>query len=91
MEDLIQVQDQFYILATASRAGERSAVLQHNDTFAVFDPYGDIGSLGTGEQGLYHEGTRYLSRFRLRLNDRVENSGGRRSAAARGRDHRRGE
>src|SRR5205814_4125415 len=70
VEDLIQVQDQFYILATASRAGERSAVLQHNDTFAVFDPYGDIGSLGTGEQGLYHEGTRYLSRFRLRLNDR---------------------
>jgi glycogen debranching enzyme len=70
MEDVIQVQDQFYILATASRAGERSAVLQHGDTFAVFDLYGDIGSLGVGEQGLYHEGTRYLSRFRLRLNDR---------------------
>ena len=67
MEDVILVQDQFYILATASRAGERSAVLQHGDTFAVFDLYGDIGSFGTGEQGLYHEGTRYLSRFRLRL------------------------
>ena len=37
MEDVIQVQDQFYILATASRAGERTAVLQHDDTFAVFD------------------------------------------------------
>ena len=70
MEDLIQVQDQFYILATASRAGDRSAVLQHGDTFALFDLSGDIGSLGAGEQGLYHEGTRYLSRFRLRLNDR---------------------
>ena len=34
----------------------------------VFDYSGDIGAFGTGEQGLYHEGTRYLSRFRLRLN-----------------------
>jgi glycogen debranching enzyme len=68
MEDVIQVQDQFYILATASKASERTAVLKHDDTFALFDYSGDIGAFGTGEQGLYHEGTRYLSRFRLRLN-----------------------
>jgi glycogen debranching enzyme len=68
VEDVIQVQDQFYILATASRAGERNAVLQHGDTFAVFDLHGDIGMYGAGEQGLYHEGTRYVSRLRLRLN-----------------------
>jgi glycogen debranching enzyme len=68
MDDVIQVQDQFYILATASRVGERTAVLQHGDTFAVFDLYGDIAPFGFGEQGLYHEGTRYLSRFRMRLN-----------------------
>ena len=47
MDDVIQVQDQFYILATASRAGERTAVLQHGDTFAVFDLYGDIGCFGS--------------------------------------------
>src|SRR5439155_15490530 len=68
MEDVIQVQDQFYILATASKATERTAVLKHDDTFAVFDYSGDIGAFGAGEQGLYHEDTRYLSRFRLRLN-----------------------
>ena len=68
MEDVIQVQNQFYILATASRAGERTAVLQHGDTFALFDLYGDIGMFGIGEQGLYHQGTRHLSRFGLRLN-----------------------
>jgi glycogen debranching enzyme len=68
VEDVIQVQNQFYILATASKASERLAVLQHGDTFAVFDQYGDVGAFGTSEQGLYHEGTRYLSRFRLRLN-----------------------
>ena len=70
MEDVIQVQDQYYILATASKATERVAVLKHGDTFAVFDLHGDIGAFGTSEQGLYHEGTRYLSRLRLRLNDR---------------------
>src|SRR5213592_3979894 len=68
MEDVIQVQDQFYILATASKATERTAVLKHDDTFAVFDYSGDIGAFGAGEQGLYHEDTRYLSRFRLRMN-----------------------
>src|SRR5262245_41261915 len=68
MEDVIQVQDQFYILATASKAGQPTSVLKHDDTFALFDSSGDVGSFGIGEQGLYHEGTRYLSRFRLRLN-----------------------
>ena len=63
MDDVIQVQDQFYILATASRSAQRTAVLKHDDSFAVFDYSGDIGAFGTSEQGLYHEGTRYLSRF----------------------------
>jgi len=70
MDDVIQVQDQFYIQATASKATERVAVLQHDDTFAVFDLYGDVGAFGASEQGLYHEGTRYLSKFRLRVNGR---------------------
>src|SRR5437870_8174026 len=68
MEDVIQVHDQFYILATASRVIQRTAVLKHDDTFALFDTAGDVGAFGAGEQGLYHEGTRYLSRFRMRLN-----------------------
>ena len=70
MEDVIQVQDQFYILSTASRAADRTAVLQHGDVFALFDLFGDIGMFSTGEQGLYCDGTRHLSRFGLRLNGR---------------------
>jgi glycogen debranching enzyme len=70
MEDVIQVQDHFYILATASRAQERTCVLKHGDNFAIFDPFGDIVSYGQGEQGLYHEGTRFLSRLRLLLDGR---------------------
>jgi hypothetical protein len=58
MDDVIQVQDQFYILATASKSSQRHAVLKHDDAFAVFDISGDVGALGPDEQGLYYEGTR---------------------------------
>jgi glycogen debranching enzyme len=69
LDDVIRVHDQFYILATAMPQGaERHAVLQQDDTFAVFDMHGDIAALYPSEQGLYHEGTRYLSRFCLRVN-----------------------
>jgi glycogen debranching enzyme len=67
VEDVIKVHDQHYILATSSRTEERTRVLKHGDTFAVFDPFGDLRGLGFEEQGLYHEGTRHLSRFQLRL------------------------
>lgn len=67
LDDIIRVEDQFYILATASAAEDRARVLKHGETFAVFDRYGDIRPLGLGEQGIYHEGTRFVSRFELRL------------------------
>jgi glycogen debranching enzyme len=67
MDEIIQVQDQFYILATSSRALDHSRVLKQGETFAVFDRYGNIQRVGLGEQGLYHEGTRFLSRLELRV------------------------
>src|SRR5215475_8029449 len=67
MDEIIQVQDQFYILAASSRIDEHSRVLKQGDTFAVFDRFGNIQRVGMGEQGLYHEGTRFLSRFELRV------------------------
>src|SRR2546423_229882 len=60
-------QDPYYILAAAPLADERSRVLKHGDTFAVFDHYGDIQPVGLCEQGLYHEGTRFLSCYLLSL------------------------
>ncbi len=67
MKDLIRVGDQFYVLATSALADDRTLVLKDGETFAVFDRYGDISPLGRGEQGLYHESTRFLSRLELRL------------------------
>ncbi len=71
VKDVIRVKDQFYILASSSLADARTRVLKQGETFAVFDRHGDVGPVGLGVQGLYHEGTRFLSRLELRLgNDR---------------------
>ncbi|HKB02721.1 MAG TPA: amylo-alpha-1,6-glucosidase [Gemmataceae bacterium] len=61
------VEDPYYIAAPAPPAGERDRVLKHGDTFAVFDHHGDIRPVGMQEQGLFHEGTRFLSGLILRL------------------------
>ena len=68
MPDVIKVEDKYYILATAARALGTHAVLKDGDTFAIFDAVGDIFGVGLGEQGLYHDGTRFLSMLELRLN-----------------------
>jgi glycogen debranching enzyme len=65
---IIQVEDQFYILATSSLVDQRTRVLKHDETFTVLDRYGDVHAVGSGEQGLYHEGTRHVSRLVLTIN-----------------------
>jgi glycogen debranching enzyme len=69
MSDIIQVQGQFYIRAHASIADTGSRVLKQGDTFAVFDRHGDIRPLGFENQGVFHEGTRFLSKWKLGIND----------------------
>jgi glycogen debranching enzyme len=59
--------EEYYIVAERSPADERTLVLKHGETFAVFDHFGDIQHAGLGEQGLYHEGTRHLSAWVLIL------------------------
>ncbi|HOL70132.1 MAG TPA: amylo-alpha-1,6-glucosidase [Bryobacteraceae bacterium] len=67
MEEIIKVEERYYILATSSLADTRTRVLKNVETFAVFDRFGDIQTVGLGEQGIYHNGTRHLSRSALRL------------------------
>ncbi|HYW45183.1 MAG TPA: amylo-alpha-1,6-glucosidase [Bryobacteraceae bacterium] len=59
--------DVHHVLADSSLTDERIRVLKHGDTFALFDQYGDIRPSQKGEAGLYHDGTRFLSRFLLKL------------------------
>ncbi len=60
--------DRYYILASSSYADDQTRVLNFGDTFAIFDRWGDAKQLGTGVQGIYHEGTRFLSDLEFRLN-----------------------
>src|SRR4051812_49357042 len=66
-EEIIRVKDQFYITATSAIVDDRVRVLKHGDTFSVLDRYGDLQPVGWGKQGLYHQGTRHLSRWALRF------------------------
>ncbi|MBI1918709.1 MAG: amylo-alpha-1,6-glucosidase [Planctomycetes bacterium] len=65
--NVVVVEDPFYIVAPSPQADEQNRVLKHGETFVVFDHHGDIRPAGLGEEGLYHEGTRFLSTSVLRL------------------------
>ncbi len=66
-DEAIRAIDHFYIQATAKFGDDRTKVIKHNETFALFDRCGDIENIGRKEQGIFHHGTRFLSRLLLRL------------------------
>src|SRR4051812_30445326 len=67
-QSMIRIENQYYVLASSPLLEVRTRVLKDGDTFAVFDRYGDIHPIGLGEQGIYHEDTRYVSRLMLTIN-----------------------
>jgi glycogen debranching enzyme len=67
LDEIIRVKDKFYISATSSLTDDRTRVLKEGETFAVFDRHGDIRPIARGVHGVYHEGTRFLSRLELYL------------------------
>ncbi len=69
-DEVLEHHDKFYIQATSSRTDDRTRVLKHGQMFAVFDRFGDVQPVGLGEQGVYHDGTRFLSRLELRIGGR---------------------
>lgn len=59
--------DQFSVLATTSLQEERTFKLKNGDSFAVLNKYGDILPFNKSVQGIYYEGTRFLSDFQIRI------------------------
>jgi glycogen debranching enzyme len=68
VQDIVQVEDQFYVRATSSLADDRTRVLKYGQTFGVFNRFGDLEAFGAAKFGLFYCETRHLSRFTLRLN-----------------------
>jgi len=65
--DETSVTQQYYIATRSSPSDDRARVLKYGKMFAVFDRYGDIEPLGMGEQGIFFQGTRFLSELGLCL------------------------
>jgi len=60
----------YYIrIPNVPQTDKGNLVLKHGDSFAIFNRYGDIQPIGLGEQGLYHEGSRFVSRLEFILCD----------------------
>ena len=66
-DEVIELHDKFYISADSSMADEKTRVLKYGSTFAVFNSRGDIRPFGFETHGIYHDGTRFLSKWDLRL------------------------
>ncbi len=67
LERIVQIEDRYYVLAAATLADHRVRILKEQETFAVLDRYGDIHRVSPGYQGVYVNGTRYLSELALTL------------------------
>jgi len=61
------LENNYYIQATSAPCTERALVLKRDDTFGLFDHYGDIDARERGEEGIYHRGTRFLSCLKFEL------------------------
>jgi glycogen debranching enzyme len=67
MPQKIQIGDKWYVAATSASAEEQPQVLKNDQTFAMFDRFGDIQVLAPGKEGLYHNDTRFLSHQELQI------------------------
>jgi glycogen debranching enzyme len=64
----IRIGDEYYLLASALAPRRPQVLLNHADSFAIFDLGGDIPLARDEPYGLFHRGTRFLDHFELRLN-----------------------
>ena len=58
----------FHISPDAVNIDERNQVLNHFNTFGLFDRFGNITPFGKQVQGIYHDGTRFINKLILTIN-----------------------
>lgn len=66
-DDQTTVSGEYDVLTTSAPIDNRTRILKLDDTFAVFDRFGDIEPFNQSHLGLYRGDTRFLSKLRLRL------------------------
>jgi len=68
MDDLVLLNNKYYISVSSTYADDKTKVLNHEDTFGIFDRWGNVKQIGEEVQGIYHNGMRYISELELRIN-----------------------
>ncbi len=54
----------------STEADESAFVLNHSDTFGIFNKRGNIISNPNSKNGIYHNDTRFVSRYEIKINDK---------------------
>ena len=67
---MLTLDEQFSIVAEGESRGLPARVLKADETFGVFDKSGNITAAEASEEGLFHDGTRFLSQFEILLFNR---------------------
>ena len=67
MSKIAATPQRFYILASTEGPPETPLVLKQDDVFGVFDRFGDIDAAQHRANGVYYQGTRFLSRSQFRF------------------------
>lgn len=61
----VRPQEEYYVLASALAQRRPQVLLNHAESFAIFDLAGDIPLAYRDSYGLFHRGTRFLHRYEL--------------------------
>jgi glycogen debranching enzyme len=70
-EEAIRLDEEYYLVASALVQRRPQVLLSHGESFAIYDLAGDIPRAGQQSFGLFHGGTRFLSRYELRVNGQL--------------------
>lgn len=72
MTDVIVCEGDYYVQASSALTAQHNLVLKQDETFAVFDSFGNIKPIPSSVEGVYHEGTRFLSALLLKVGDKTQ-------------------
>lgn len=66
--ETIHLNEEYYLLASTLAQRQPQVLLSQANSFAIYDAAGDIPRAALQSYGLFHDGTRFLSRYELRVN-----------------------
>ncbi|HEV8711651.1 MAG TPA: amylo-alpha-1,6-glucosidase [Candidatus Binatia bacterium] len=67
----VRLEEEYYLLASELAQRRPQVLLNHAESFAIFDLAGDIPLAYRDSYGFFHRGTRFLHRYELRLNGKL--------------------